>query len=259
MKVTKLEPISVEFFLGYRPAASFNIPDGVPIPIVECDYIEADDVTSVKFSFEDLKLHFEVGRRSITYHYHGSDGAGTTTSPWPKLLTLELVDWATVVAVDIASRQPDLDAQLETAFIPLMYGIRTSLDTEHMDEEVDYFELHTEKEVVFLPWPGTGNASHHHHHGTCRTALSVGEDSGEEREHLAWWDPEAPAGSAVTFEPGVNVEKLGVDREAAAAWFENENRNCQAMDEIRGWLRRAVLARIAVIDTGSVPTSPFRH
>ncbi len=236
--------------LGNKRAASKTLPASFGEPELFADWDEDEHVSAVYVEFDDGQLHLESTGSGIEHHFHTGDGDHRQGSPWSKIETRELLEWATLLAADFHELMPDLLDDISQAAAWHDEGYDIYVCEVEEPTQLDLLEIEVEGELMTLPWLGAGTISHDHIDGDNHpiALLWSPDDSDPDRPIAeAWLDPrtELPRSKALL---GVDWTQIGMPADEVLPWLEGIYLNHHVIPDAEGTLLTAVLLRLGGLD-----------
>jgi hypothetical protein len=222
-------------------------PADLPQPELDAEVLE-DGSIALYLNFVDGKLHLEASSGVLTHHFHDVADVAGETSPWPAPRTKLLFDWASALALHLASRIEQLLEDCDEAEAWHEAGFTVYPADVPEPTQLDVLDVELEGDVMMLPWLGSGHIDHTHEEGDTDPIALVWTPEGDDDHRTiarAWMDGENVRSSA---EPGVDWAAVGLDEAEVLAWLEALYINDNLVVSPAETVFRAAIARMAGID-----------
>lgn len=245
--------------LGQKRAASLTLPPHLGEPELALDWDDDERISGLFVDFASGQLHLEASDAGVDFHFHGAHGEDIETSPWSPADTRVLVEWATLLMLDMHALCPELldDISQAAAWHELGYDLYICEVEEPV--QLDLVEVEVEGELMTLPWLGAGTVSHDHIDGDDHpialswTPITDGEPDLAIAE--AWTDPRTGLPKTKALR-GIDWEKVGLPSGEVLSWLEGIYLNHHVIPDAAGSLLSAVLRRVGGLDSeDSSPTT----
>lgn len=239
--------------LGEKKAARLPLPRALQEPLLDAEWDEDTNTTTVSIEYERGQLHLDVTDDGVDYHFHNMRGETSTRSPFAKADAAPFLEWALAFAAEVHALMPALeeDAGEAAAWHDEGYSIYVC-ETE--PTQLDLIEVDIEGEILTLPWLGAGRVDQEHVDGDNHPIqLLWNPDDAEPDQPIAraWLDPRSDKPRTASI-PGVDWNSVGLSEQEVLAWLQGIYLNHHVIEDPASAIFIAALERIGGLD-GSVP------
>ena len=236
--------------LGPKTAAKTPPPVSLGKPDLFGDWDDETGQSSLAVEFASGQVHLDTVEGGIDYHFHRGNGEDTDRSPWPKSLSDQVVDWASLLLADFHLRMPELLEDLEEAAAWNDEGFQLYVCEVEEPTHLDLVTVDIEGELLTLPWLGSGHVDHEHIDGDNHPIAllwTASEGAPDLAIAEARLDPatESPVTSA---RPGVDWNEVGMPSDEVLAWLEGIYLNHHVLPDAVGTLLSASLERMGGVE-----------
>lgn len=235
------------FNLGGGADGAIPLPQGIPVPELDIEWIEEESTLGLYAEFDAGSLHLSLSAGDAwEHHFHRYDGEATETSLWPAAPTAAMLEWMLHLARRIHALMPELfyDVLDAAAWYDEGYPLYVC---ESEPARLDLIEVELEGEIMTLPWLGSGTVDHAHIDGDNHPIELLWNPHGLEPDTpiaRAWLDPSSDEPVAVGL-PGVDWAAVGISESDTAGWLEGIYLNHHVIADPADALLQAVPIRMA--------------